>query len=158
MTVAFPVSDTYTDVALTIDWLQPDSPDRWYGRISASILCVASIVPACFMLAVETELGREFRAARLYDPGNGRFHPMLGFVLSVTQTRLPVTAALQMYDIARNGVHEALQLAPARKVRLEMCGLGEQVVARHRGLARLPIGPPRRSVWECNRVWARRDC
>ena len=82
-------------------------PDRWYGRISDvdHPLRARLAHPRVLHARRRDAVGARSSAARLYDPRSGRFHPMLGFVLSVTQTRLPVTAALQMYDKLARTVH-----------------------------------------------------
>ena len=41
-----PVGDTSSDVVLTYEWLQPDSGDEWFGKVSLAILCVSTHVPA----------------------------------------------------------------------------------------------------------------
>ena len=113
MSIAFPLADTYTDVHLTYDWLKSDD-DFWYGKISLAILCVHPFVTAFWMLAVESKFGSVFWHAKAFDFESGMFHPILGFVLTVTQLRLPFTALLQIFDVWHNGVHDKYMTTPVK--------------------------------------------
>ena len=103
--IFLPVSDTSSDVALTYEWLQPDSGDEWFGKVSLAILCVSTLLPAGLLLFFEA----------LDDSDTRMFNPVFGFVLSITQMRLPVMVALSAYDIAINGVSDIYLQGPAER-------------------------------------------
>jgi len=103
--IFLPVSDTSSDVALTYEWLQPDSGGEWFGKVSLAILCVSTLLPAGLLLFFEA----------LDDSDTRMFNPVFGFVLSITQMRLPVMVALSAYDIAINGVSDIYLQGPAER-------------------------------------------
>ena len=109
--IFLPVSDTSSDVALTYEWLQPDSGDEWFGKVSLAILCVSTLLPAGLLLLFE--YAGDGIERKLYDWDKHMFNPFFGFVLSITQMRLPVMAALSAYDIAINGVSDIYLEGPA---------------------------------------------
>lgn len=112
--IFLPVSDTSSDVALTYEWLQPDSGDEWFGKVSLAILCVSTFMPAVLLFFFESHGFGNFNG-KLYDWDTHIFNPVFGIVLSITQMRLPVMAALSAYDIAINGVSVIYLEGPAER-------------------------------------------
>ena len=49
----------------------------------------------------------------LYNEESGNFAPVLGFFLSMTELRLPVTALIQANDIRKNGVTDKYTKGPS---------------------------------------------
>ena len=47
--IFLPVSETSSNVALTYEWLQPDSGGEWFGKVSLAILCVSTLLPAVLL-------------------------------------------------------------------------------------------------------------
>lgn len=112
--VTFPILDTGSDIALTVEWLSAgaNSDDYWFGTVSLSIIVISAFIPACVMGVVEYAAAGtngevasgKFSASYIYDWEMGLFHPILGFFLSMTELRLPVIACIQIYEIATRGV------------------------------------------------------
>ena len=112
--IFLPVSDTISDVVLTYEWLQHDSGDEWFGKVSLAILCVSTFMPAVLLFFFESHGFGNFNG-KLYDWDTHIFNPVFGIVLSITQMRLPVMAALSAYDIAINGVSDLYIKGPAER-------------------------------------------
>ena len=120
--VVFPISDTGSDIALTAEWLQSGGDEKWFGEVSLAIIVVSAFIPACAMLIIEGYAVR-FEGESyfqllcypgyLYNQKTGNFAPALGFFLSMTELRLPVTALLQANDIWKNGVTDKYTKGPS---------------------------------------------
>ena len=113
--VALPIADSVSDVLLTVEWLTGDQ--RWYGRVSLSILIVSELLPAGVFFCAESEFFDRvplFRAP-VYDWESKRFNPFLGVVISMTGMRLPANAAIQIYEIATNGVGDEYILSAGER-------------------------------------------
>ena len=119
--VALPIADTGSDIALTYEWLDagPSSGDYWFGQMSLAIMIISTVIPGSVMLYIEWEgpydsgsNANTFRPDYLYHKKYGLFHPILGLFLSLTELRLPVLAMLQIYDITMNGVDDKYLVGP----------------------------------------------
>ena len=113
--VALPIADSVSDVLLTVEWLTGDQ--QWYGRMSLSILIVSELLPAGVFFVAESNLLTRDRIVRapVYDWEEKTFNPFLGFVISMTGMRLPANAAIQIYEIATNGVGDEYILSAGQR-------------------------------------------
>ena len=121
--VVLPISDTGSDIALTAEWLQSGGDEKWFGEVSLAIIVVSAFIPACAMLLIEwagagePNIIYDFQKfcypGYLYNEESGNFAPALGFFLSMTELRLPVTALIQVNDIRKNGVTDKYIKGPS---------------------------------------------
>ena len=118
--VVLPISDTGSDIALTAEWLQSGGDEKWFGEVSLAIIVVSAFIPAVAMGFIEwaaTNGGSFFQQfcypGYLYNEESGNFAPALGFFLSMTELRLPVTALIQVNDIRKNGVTDKYIKGPS---------------------------------------------
>lgn len=123
--VLLPLADTFSDILLTVEWLGAGekSSDFFFGQMSLAILVVSALVTSIAMFGIECDgLAFDVNPGYWYNSESGFFHPVLGLLLSITDVRLPVVAALQIGDIIRHGVDDKYLVGPAEAPDRELGG------------------------------------
>ena len=122
ISIVLPMLDSASDLLLLYEWMAPGKrgEDYWFGCVSLGIIITSVFIPAVVMLFIALGVHRSYmmensnRSYIFYHPENGFFHPLIGFFLSIVKLRLPVTAAIQAYDVIKNGVDDKYLRGPAR--------------------------------------------